>query len=116
MARRVARRYWIAIVLSAVWLVAATAIFSHQRAAEIRRETRQCHQLRDDARANKICADTMSVAVQPLCRFKDADCDRWPLEEERFAWNVALMAVAPVVLAWLIFYAAARVARWRARA
>jgi hypothetical protein len=109
------RRYWIGIALSVAWLIGATVALNQQRVVEIRREARQCHQIQDDARSSKLCVEAKAVVDQPLCRFKDADCDRWPLEEGRYAENIASFAVLPVVLAWVIFYGAVRIVRWRGK-
>jgi len=108
-------RRWIGIALSLAWLVAAAAVLDHQRGVEVRRLTRECHQLQADARASKLCGDADAAVAQPLCRFKDADCDRWPFERARFAEKTASFAVAPVVLAWLIYYATLRYFRRRRR-
>ncbi len=104
MLRSVAFRYWVAIALSLAWLMGATVLLCHQRAVEVGRQSRQCHQLQDDARSNKLCADANTPSDQPLCRFKDADCDQWPLEEAAYAKKIASLAILPVVLAWVIFY------------
>lgn len=104
-------RYWVGFVLSAVWLVGAAAVLDRQRAVEVGRLARQCHQMQNDARSNKLCAEASSDLDQPLCRFKDADCDRWPLEEERYVKNIAVLAVAPVAAAWVIFYGFVRIFR-----
>jgi len=111
MARSVGRWGWIGIVLSVAWLLGATAVLDHQRGVEVRRLARECHQLQADARASKLCGATDAAVAQPLCRFKDADCDHWPFEEERYAKNIAWVAAAPVAVAWVMFYGFVRVFR-----
>jgi len=115
MAGSVGRGRWLGIVLSVAWLLGATAVLDHQRGVEVRRLARECHQLQADARASKLCGEADAAVAQPLCRFKDADCDRWPFERARFAEKTASFAVAPVVLAWLIYYATLRYFRRRRR-
>jgi len=113
MSRGVIRRRWIGIALSLVWLLGAAAVFNHRRALEVRHLARECHQLRADARASTLCSEENAAVAESFCRYKDADCDRWPSEQARFAENMALFALAPVVLAWLIYYAALRYFRRR---
>jgi len=113
MSRGVIRGRWLGIVLSLVWLLGATAVLNHQRAVEVRHLTRECHQLQADARAGTLCSEENAAVAEPLCRFKDANCDRWPFEQARFAKKLALFVVAPVALAWLIYYATLRYFRWR---
>ncbi|HMK70931.1 MAG TPA: hypothetical protein VK442_08165 [Xanthobacteraceae bacterium] len=116
MTRTFTGRYWVAVVLSVAWIAGATVVLNHQRTVEVHKQMQVCHQLQDDARLNKACAEPNAVSDQQLCRFKDADCDRWPLEEERYLKNIASVAVAPVAIAWLIFYGVVRVFRRARRA
>ncbi len=97
----------IGVALSVGWLVAATAFLWHQRSLEVGRQVRECHQIRDDARASPLCAQAAPTDTR-LCSYKDADCDHWPLEEARYRERVALFAVLPVVLGWLAAYGARR--------
>ncbi len=106
----------IALALSAAWLIGTTVLFEHQRTVEVHRLARQCHGLQADARSTEACADPGSGATQPLCRYKDADCDYWPLEDERLARNVAMFAVTPLILAWAAGYVVTRLPRWRRNA
>jgi len=116
MTRTFTGRYWVAVVLSVAWIVGAIVVLNHQRTVEVHRQMQVCHQLQDDARSNKACAESNAVGDQQLCRFKDADCDRWPLEGERYLKNIAWVAAAPVAVAWLIFYGVVRVFRRARRA
>ena len=115
MSRTPARRHWIGIVLAVSWLVGATAVLTEQHNVEIGRQIRQCHQLQDDARSSNLCADTNSLDTQPLCHFKDVDCDRWPLEEAHYVTQIVRFAVVPVAFAWVAFYCCTRLFRHRGK-
>ena len=99
-------------MLSIAWLVGTTAVLTQQRNIEVSRQTRQCHQIQDDARSRPFCAKAKLLSDEQLCRFKEIDCDRWPLEEERYVKRIALLAVGPIALAWVVLYGSARMFRW----
>jgi hypothetical protein len=113
MLKDITRPQWIAIALAAVWIIGSGAYFSREHAGELRREARLCVRMKADARSSPACAQADAIRVNPLCTYKDLDCDRLPRDRGALPLKILKYSVTPILLAVFGYYVAVMLARRR---
>jgi hypothetical protein len=106
------RRWWlIGILLSFIWAAGVGLYGLHRLGDEVHRERMFCYRVRAEAHASPRCAVESAPIADPVCRFKDADCDA-PIRQSDIV-PIAGAAIVPPVAAWICALIFTRL--WRRR-